>query len=290
MISTMPNGPPEPNPSNTSNPRQTKPGEAPPPRQVHFNNRRSSVHSVDEVETTERKGDPTSRTAASGSPSAQRRGQPVQSQPIPILKSAATPHTPTAPSPHHNSRPHGIGLFPDTGFQTSADPTRSVNVPVQPSAFLGGPVQLGVPTAGYTAPPFQHPQHAAFASHPVSHPHLASVNIAPNVAYPDNTHLGPHPHPHPAATMGDYQNAFPYHAGLNYQPPVPDTTFGAMQHLYVPRFDGGFVPGSHQMGAPYYPVQLNSVPTPCMYTTGPATKPHYYCFYMTNDGVTYYAS
>ncbi|RDA91939.1 hypothetical protein CP533_1302 [Ophiocordyceps camponoti-saundersi (nom. inval.)] len=46
--------------------------------------------------------------------------------------------------------------------------------------------------------------------------------------------------PRPAAanpTMADYQNAVPHPAGVNFQPPVPDNTFGPIPHLYVPRFD-----------------------------------------------------
>lgn len=35
----------------------------------------------------------------------------------------------------------------------------------------------------------------------------------------------------------DYQNAAPPNLGMNYQPQVPDTTFGPMTHIHRPRFD-----------------------------------------------------
>ncbi|OLN81687.1 hypothetical protein CCHL11_05503 [Colletotrichum chlorophyti] len=44
------------------------------------------------------------------------------------------------------------------------------------------------------------------------------------------------------ANMADYQNVAPPAGGLHFQPPVPDTTFGPMQHVYVPRFDNGMPP------------------------------------------------
>ncbi|RCI15784.1 hypothetical protein L249_2978 [Ophiocordyceps polyrhachis-furcata BCC 54312] len=40
-----------------------------------------------------------------------------------------------------------------------------------------------------------------------------------------------------AGQMADYQNAVPHPPGVNFQPPVPDNTFGPIPHLYVPRFD-----------------------------------------------------
>ncbi|GKT43689.1 uncharacterized protein ColSpa_03870 [Colletotrichum spaethianum] len=44
--------------------------------------------------------------------------------------------------------------------------------------------------------------------------------------------------------MADYQNVAPPAGGLHFQPPVPDTTHGVMQHIYVPRFDNGMPPGA----------------------------------------------
>ncbi|GAO14166.1 hypothetical protein UVI_02037510 [Ustilaginoidea virens] len=45
--------------------------------------------------------------------------------------------------------------------------------------------------------------------------------------------------------MGDYQNCMPPPTGVNFQPPAPDTTFGPIPHVYVPRFDGVPVAGLH---------------------------------------------
>ncbi|KAM0284436.1 hypothetical protein ACHAQH_002012 [Verticillium albo-atrum] len=50
--------------------------------------------------------------------------------------------------------------------------------------------------------------------------------------------------------MADYQFNGPRPAGPSYQPPVPDTTYGPMTHVYRPRFDNGayFVHGQNQPG------------------------------------------
>ncbi|PNH56545.1 hypothetical protein VD0002_g2934 [Verticillium dahliae] len=62
---------------------------------------------------------------------------------------------------------------------------------------------------------------------------------------PLNTNPG-HIIPDPA--MADYQFGGPRPAGPSYQPPVPDTTYGPMTHVYRPRFDNGayFVHGQNQ--------------------------------------------
>uniref|UniRef100_A0A8H7K9B3 Uncharacterized protein n=1 Tax=Bionectria ochroleuca TaxID=29856 RepID=A0A8H7K9B3_BIOOC len=57
------------------------------------------------------------------------------------------------------------------------------------------------------------------------------------------------------AMAADYQNTCPPPMGLNFQPPVPDTSMGPMNHLYVPRFDGGVVPVGNVA-----PQAVNSVP------------------------------
>ncbi|RDA87732.1 hypothetical protein CP532_1768 [Ophiocordyceps camponoti-leonardi (nom. inval.)] len=59
----------------------------------------------------------------------------------------------------------------------------------------------------------------------------AYTNFFPTAAVPKP---GQQPQPFP---MADYQNAVPHPAGVNFQPPVPDNTFGPIPHLYVPRFD-----------------------------------------------------
>lgn len=60
-------------------------------------------------------------------------------------------------------------------------------------------------------------------------------------------------HSNPNPSM-DYQNAGPRPGGLHYQPPVPDTTFGPMEHRYYPRHDNGAFAMQGQVGAP--PIQL----------------------------------
>ncbi|KAI5459851.1 hypothetical protein BGZ63DRAFT_425800 [Mariannaea sp. PMI_226] len=60
---------------------------------------------------------------------------------------------------------------------------------------------------------------------------------------PAQTQLQPQPQ-----IMGDYQNAAPPSQGVHFQPPVPDTTFGPIPHVYVPRFDHGLVAGTQFPG------------------------------------------
>lgn len=111
----------------------------------------------------------------------------------------------------------------------------------------------------------------------------ASVNFGNNLFPPTSTFGHPHPNfspfvpstsTHPAFTeassfapfgkfnpcglqapsyinMADYQNVAPPAGGLHFQPPVPDTTYGPMQHVYVPRFDNGMAPGAvYHVGFP----------------------------------------
>lgn len=83
--------------------------------------------------------------------------------------------------------------------------------------------------------------------------------------------------------MADYHNAAPPPCGVNFQPPVPDTTFGTIPHVYVPRFDGPYAPGA-QVGPPFLQfIHAPADPCPPSFTVlVPKT------FYV--DGYNYYAS
>ncbi|PFH60910.1 hypothetical protein XA68_10108 [Ophiocordyceps unilateralis] len=82
--------------------------------------------------------------------------------------------------------------------------------------------------------------------------HHHPPHFAPNVTF-----IG-----QPQPVMPDYSNTAPHPVGFNFQPPVPDTTFGPMSHLFVPRFDAvptpspagphGIVPGAYPAGPPGY--------------------------------------
>lgn len=64
--------------------------------------------------------------------------------------------------------------------------------------------------------------------------------------------------------MADYQNVAPPAGGLHFQPPVPDTTYGPMQHVYVPRFDNGMAPGGlYHVGLPQTQVTRSHLPFLC---------------------------
>ncbi|POR37890.1 Uncharacterized protein TPAR_01919 [Tolypocladium paradoxum] len=163
---------------------------------------------------------------------------------------------------------------------TSADPSRSI---CQPAVF--------------TAPQQQQPSSAFFTNQHPQHP----------AAYHSVTYIGQHPNPlqqHPVhlapPIMASYSNAGPPPAGVNFQPPVPDSTFGPIPHVYVPRFDAGgpAVQGgpfqSAQVGLPVSPVQFVPVVAAVAGAEMPATTAATFTVLVPKtyyiNGYTYYAS
>ncbi|RXG46450.1 hypothetical protein VDGE_05886 [Verticillium dahliae] len=106
---------------------------------------------------------------------------------------------------------------------------------------------------------------------------------------PLNTNPG-HIIPDPA--MADYQFGGPRPAGPSYQPPVPDTTYGPMTHVYRPRFDNGayFVHGQNVCNDPSFFVPRTVFP-PAGYLVDrpilPNNSPAYYHYYQQPGNVTY---
>ncbi|KOS19753.1 hypothetical protein ESCO_001161 [Escovopsis weberi] len=154
-----------------------------------------------------------------------------------------------------------LGAFPsssaDAGqWHTAADPTQSL----KPPGFQLPPGLAYLPQYQH----HHHPQAAGF-SYAAQHPHLVTYPFSPfspTTSPPHITYVGlQHPQVHTASVMADYQNAAPPPTGVNFQPPVPDTTYGTIPHLYVPRFDGGFVPAAGCVQV-CPPSSLQLVPTP----------------------------
>ncbi|OAA58755.1 hypothetical protein ISF_06538 [Cordyceps fumosorosea ARSEF 2679] len=86
--------------------------------------------------------------------------------------------------------------------------------------------------------------------------------------------------------MANYQNAGPPACGVNFQPPVPDTTFGPIPHVYVPRFDAAYAPAPSgpPVGLPL--LQIVHVPAdPCPPSFTVIIPKTFY-----TDGFNYYAS
>ncbi|KAF4468615.1 hypothetical protein FALBO_4493 [Fusarium albosuccineum] len=135
----------------------------------------------------------------------------------------------------------GVASNSQLQWHTSANPTQSLSYQV-PSRFISPPAQ----------------QHGvfSFAQQPQFHP-ASFITASANNQTPI-TYIGIGPQPPAANTMGDYQNAAPPPGGVHFQPPVPDTTFGPIPHVYVPRFDGGLA--GVQVGLP--PVHFVSAPLP----------------------------
>ena len=188
----------------------------------------------------------------------------------------AKPHTNIAPPPQQHkfqesqggstelpkesSQPQafsGIGHFPgatqpDLQWHRSAVPGQSLA-----SAF---------PTPGshLTA------SHNTFVG-PASIPHHQyngqfSLFGSQSIPKTPTTFLG-HQGPRSSNMAGDYQNTAPPPRGHCYQPPVPDTTFGPMYHVYTPRFDPPGVVPPAPVG--HQPVQYIPVPT---FLVNPATQ------------------
>ncbi|KAL6871918.1 hypothetical protein J3F83DRAFT_760328 [Trichoderma novae-zelandiae] len=213
-------------------------------------------------------------------------------KPSTTATSAATPAS--APASTGDSSSNQPDSFPQLGapphsslgagqWHTAADPTQSIKLPGQPFAGFAAP-GLG---PGLGASPFQlHPQlfGGPFSS-PLHHHHLPA-QLQPHASVPTAapiTYIGSH------LAMADYQNAAPMPMGVNFQPPVPDTTFGPIPHVYVPRFDGGFMPAAVQVGLPSVQFQVVSAPA-----TATATPTAAYTVVMPrtfyHNGYTFYAT
>ncbi|PNP45031.1 hypothetical protein TGAMA5MH_03446 [Trichoderma gamsii] len=194
-----------------------------------------------------------------------------------INVNTATP----APDNQPSSFPQ-LGVAPNSSlasdqWHTSIDPTQSIKLPGQP--FAGGFAAPGFAPGFTCAPPQTH--FSPFSALPQT----SAAPFTPYVGFPpQHQHLPLSQHHFTtAASMADYQNAAPMPHGVNFQPPVPDTTFGPIPHVYVPHFDGGFMPAAVQVGLPS--VQFVSAPAACSTTVVmPKT------FYYYNNGFTYYAS
>lgn len=258
-------------------PRRPKVGSEP-FRQVHF-----------QSPGTTNGGGPKAATCTSASASASTptsTSSPFSSTTIPGGQGTA------AAAPESTSKDNQPESFPQLGappnsafgagqWHTAVDPTQSVKLPGQPFA-AGFPPGLtsASPQAHLFAP---HPQ---LVNAPTCPPFPAAAQLPTPITYigiPSSQHHHHHQHPQPLSftTMADYQNAAPMPAGVNFQPPVPDTTFGPMPHVYVPRFDGSYVPAAVQVGLS--PVQFVSAPA-AYSTTVVMPKTYYY------NGYTYYAS
>ncbi|KAL6903056.1 hypothetical protein GGI43DRAFT_331522 [Trichoderma evansii] len=210
-------------------PRRLKTG-GEPLRQVHFQSPGSNADTKPAISSTSAPFSSSATTTANGES---------------ISVNTATP----APDNQPSSFPQ-LGAPPNSTlgsdqWHTSIDPTQSVKLP-------------GNPFAGGFAPGFA----AGFTCAPPQTHLVSPFSPLPQVSAPFTTYIGiPSQHQHhlpqhhfTTASMADNQNAAPMHPGVNFQPPVPDTTFGPMPHVYVPRFDGGFVPAAVQVGHPSQPT------------------------------------
>ncbi|KIL95310.1 hypothetical protein FAVG1_00046 [Fusarium avenaceum] len=251
-------------------------------RQVHFDSQ--AKPSTSSSANNERITGFTSANSPSGGFCNNISGGPAPKSAPGTTNTAATTAITSAPAPEEkvDTQPTSfpaLGLGP-LQWHTSANPTQSLSHQV-PASFI--------------SPPPQQPQIFPLPQfHPAS---FIKTGPANNTQSPI-TYIGIGPqtpttnHPN---IMGDYQNAAPPVQGVHFQPPVPDTTFGPMQHVYVPRFDGGLTGGltGVQVGHPppsfHYvssaPFAFPSTPlTTVACTTAVVPK----TFYL--NGYTYYAS
>ncbi|KAF4453098.1 hypothetical protein F53441_4158 [Fusarium austroafricanum] len=197
-----------------------------------------------------------------------------------VTTTASTTATTSAPEPKVSNQPSS---FPALGLGPSCQPQWHISANPTQSLSHQGP-------GGFVSPLAHHQQQFLSPQfHPASFNNIGPSNITPNSI----TYIGIGPQPPTAnnANMGDYQHTAPPVHGLNFQPPVPDTTFGPMQHVYVPRFDGGLA--GVQVGAPatfsYVPSSVPfAVPSAPVTTTACTTVLLPKTFYL--NGYTYYAS
>ncbi|ROT35951.1 hypothetical protein SODALDRAFT_54992, partial [Sodiomyces alkalinus F11] len=168
-------------------------------------------------------------------------------------------NTTTGPAPAPSGE-HQEGNNALSGFttHTSTDPSRSVNSFPYPypnshlSTYLNPSVHNNVSRT-----------HTLSPATPFPHPGLAPTtygNVNPllyHQALPQANHQNQREN---QTNMGDYQTPRP--DGLHFQPPVPDTTYGPMTHLYVPRFDNGAVPVYAQQPQPNNVTVIGQAPQP----------------------------
>ncbi|EFQ33320.1 uncharacterized protein GLRG_08464 [Colletotrichum graminicola M1.001] len=168
----------------------------------------------------------------------------------PKLKSAANSTNPRQVRFQNDSSGHGASFPITLETETSAAPAFSgpegdhsedvgvfIHTSTNPSASvnLGHHFPAALPHFGQT--PHQHI--SPFIPHNSTHHVNELSNFAPFGKYNPYGLQAPH-----YANMADYQNAAPPAGGLHFQPPVPDTTHGVIQHVYVPRFDNGIPSGT----------------------------------------------
>ncbi|PMB73567.1 hypothetical protein BM221_000990 [Beauveria bassiana] len=213
---------------------------------------------------------PPQASSAPNSPGATQAASPRRSQQQTPSKSAPVDNQPTS-FPQVGAPP---GQFGPGQWYTSADPRMSLNQPQQyyqqqqpqyhlpPNGGGGYWQQPGVPV-------FANDLHHRLPYHHRHHNTSALVADTTAAAARDNKN------------MAYYQNAGPPSTGVNFQPPVPDTTFGPIPHVYVPRFDAAPVP---QVGPPS--LQLLYAPAdPCPPSFTVFMPKTFY-----NEGFNYYAS
>lgn len=227
----------------------------------------------------------------------QQQQQPVNTQPTSFPQVGTAPnsaygagqwYTTADPSQSLNQFPYNGGQLFNTSWP-GALPPGACYANGQPGAhFFAAPPHLVNPTV-----------FPAFTASPYPFACVGLPPFLPSFLYPASGCLQRFHPPHPlytcypplaagqhtpwidqrANTMASYRNSVPPPCGVNFQPPVPDTTFGPMPHVYVPRFDGGCDAG-FQVGYP--PMQFVSAAPACTTVLVPKT------FYV--NGYTYYAS
>ncbi|KAG9253893.1 uncharacterized protein F5Z01DRAFT_637104 [Emericellopsis atlantica] len=95
----------------------------------------------------------------------------------------------------------------------------------------------------------------------LAHSHPAFPGGAPYQFYHQQPYL---------ANMAAFPIAGPFAKGVNFQPPVPDTTYGPMTHVYIPRFDNGLGP---------HPTPGQPMPQSAPYgIIPPGAVPHHVCY------------
>ncbi|KAK1999832.1 hypothetical protein LX36DRAFT_689811 [Colletotrichum falcatum] len=172
---------------------------------------------------------PKLKSAANSTSNRQVRFQSDSGGSFPITQEPETSAAPAFSGPE-GDHSEGVGVF----IHTSTNPSASVN--------LGHNFPAAIPH--FDQAPYQHIN--PFIPHNSAHHLNEQSTFAPFGKYNPYGLQAPH-----YVNMADYQNTAPPAGGLHFQPPVPDTTHGVMQHVYVPRFDNGIPPGAvyHQQPA-----------------------------------------
>ncbi|KAH9900340.1 hypothetical protein F4778DRAFT_781883 [Xylariomycetidae sp. FL2044] len=171
-------------------------------------------------------------------------------------KQPANPATPSTSTSTTTTTPSG------------SKPSRQVPVK-QPTTNTPDPSQSTNSTYQRPGPGFQHSTVNGLNPSGIQHPQFHHTRGPAN---PVNTSLPNSTAPPTRAMAEEYMTGWMPNQGQNFQPPVPDTTYGPIPHTWHPRFDPP-AGGPQFVGGVPYPMYMPQPMQPPMHPMHPMSQP-----------------